>query len=92
MLGMSVLIWIAHTRRPFSVEELRQGLAVEYDGEEPDNELDPANLLSPRSLVDVCAGLVVTYPKWSSPARQLHPQYCKGIESRVGLLVVLCIV
>ena len=59
-LGMRVLSWITHTRRPLSVEELRHGLAVEYDDdEESDGEFDPENLLSSRSLVDVCAGLVV---------------------------------
>ena len=36
-LGMRVLSWITHTRRPLSLEELRHGLAVEYDDdEEPD--------------------------------------------------------
>lgn len=75
MLGIRELIFILYTRRPSSVEDLRQGLAVEYDdGEEPDGDFDLANLLSPSSLVDVCAGLVFTYPKRSSPARQLHPQ------------------
>ena len=71
-LGMRVLSWITHTRRPLSVEELRHGLAVEYDDdEEPDGEFDPENLLSPRSLVDVCAGLVVIDPR-SQTIRLVH--------------------
>lgn len=71
-LGMRVLSWITHTRRPLSVDELRHGLAVEYDdGEEPDGEFDPENLLSPRSLVDVCAGLVVIDPR-SQTIRLVH--------------------
>ena len=72
MLGMRVLSWITHTRRPLSVEELRHGLAVEYDDDdEPDEEFDPENLLSPRSLVDVCAGLVVIDPR-SQIIRLVH--------------------
>ena len=71
-LGMRVLSWITHTRRPLSVEELRHGLAVEYDdSEEPDGDFDPENLLSPRSLVDVCAGLVVIDPR-SQTIRLVH--------------------
>ena len=71
-LGMRVLSWITHTRRPLSVEELRHGLAVEYDDDgEPDDEFDPENLLSSRSLVDVCAGLVVIDPR-SQVIRLVH--------------------
>lgn len=58
-LGMRVLSWITYARRPLSVDELRHGLAVEYDEEDLRAEFDPDNLLSPGSLVDVCAGLVV---------------------------------
>ena len=72
MLGMRVLSWITHARRPLSVEELRHGLAVEYDeDEEPEEDFDPENLLSPRSLVDVCAGLVVIDPS-SQNIRLVH--------------------
>ena len=64
---MRILSWITHARRPLSVDELRYGLAVEYyDNDEDDEdsegdveELNEDNLLSPRSLVDVCAGLVI---------------------------------
>ena len=71
-LGMRVLSWITHTRRPLSVEELRHGLAVEYDDdEELDGEFDSENLLAPRSLVDVCAGLVVIDPR-SQTIRLVH--------------------
>ena len=59
-LGMRVLSWITHARRPFLVDELRYGLAVEYsDNGEDLEEFDEDNLLSPGSLVDVCAGLVI---------------------------------
>ena len=60
---MRILSWITHAKKPLSVDELRYGLAVEYnddDDDEGDLEgIDEENLLSPGSLVDVCAGLVV---------------------------------
>ena len=63
MLAMRILGWITHARRPLSVNELRHGLAVEYDDDEDNDlyasELDKDNLLQPESLVDVCAGLVI---------------------------------
>lgn len=59
-LGMRILSWISHARRPLSVDELRHGLAVEYDGnEEKPNEFDEDNMHLSESLVDVCAGLVI---------------------------------
>ena len=59
-LGMRILSWITHARRPLSVDELRHGLAVEYDeGEGEPEDFDEDNLLPQGSLVDVCAGLVV---------------------------------
>ena len=63
ILAMRILGWITHARRPLSVDELRYGLAVEYDNDEVNDlnpsELDEDNLLQPESLVDVCAGLVI---------------------------------
>lgn len=60
---MRILSWIIHARRPLSVNELRHGLAVEYDDDEDydlnANELDTDYLLQPESLVDVCADLVI---------------------------------
>ena len=65
-LAMRILGWITHARRPVSVNELRHGLAVEYDDDEDNDlcatELDNDNLLQPESLVDVCAGLVIIDP------------------------------
>ena len=59
-LGMRILGWITHTKRPLSVDELRYGLAVEYS-DVPGylEEFDEDNLLPPWSLVDVCEGLVI---------------------------------
>lgn len=63
VLGMRILSWITHAKRPLSVDELRYGLAVEYNDDDDDEgklkNFDEENLLSPGSLVDVCAGLVV---------------------------------
>ncbi len=63
LLGMRILSWITHAKRPLSVDELRHGLAVEYNNDEGEeelsNEFDKENLLSAGDLVDVCAGLVV---------------------------------
>ena len=59
-LAMRILSWITHAKRPLSVDDLRYGLAVEYsDVSEHLEEFDEENLLPPRSLVDVCAGLVI---------------------------------
>lgn len=71
-LGMRVLSWMTYSKRPLHVDELAHGLAVEYDDdEEAHHELDMDNLLSPRSLVDVCAGLVVIDPR-SQIIRLVH--------------------
>lgn len=71
-LGMRVLSWVTHTKRPLHVDELAHGLAVEYDDDEGAlDELDIDNLLSSRSLVDVCAGLVVIDPR-SQIIRLVH--------------------
>lgn len=65
VLGMRILSWITHARRPLSVDELLHGLAVEFNKDDDDDnevtpeQLDEDNLLSPGSLVDVCADLVI---------------------------------
>lgn len=59
-LGMRVLSWVTHARRPLNVVEIQHALAVEVDEvEEPSSDLDFDNILSPQSLTDLCAGLVV---------------------------------
>lgn len=71
-LGMRILSWITHAKRPLFVDELRHGLAVEYNDNEKDlKEFDADNLLSPGSLVDVCAGLV-TIDSTSQVIRLMH--------------------
>ena len=58
-LGMRILSWITHAKRPLSVNELRYGLAIEYSDIQEDGEFDEDNVLSSGSLADVCAGLVI---------------------------------
>ena len=94
-LGMRILSWITHAKRPLSVDELRYGLAVEYsDVPEHLDEFDEENLLSPENLVDVCAGLVIIDSK-SQVVRLVHyttqeylekerMQFFKGAEADIS--------
>ena len=62
-LGMRVLSWVTHAKRPLRVEEIQHALAVETDeDEDPPSQLDFDNILSPQTLTDLCAGLVVIEP------------------------------
>jgi len=55
MLAVKVMVWICYTKRPLKLEELQHALSTE-DGEE---EIDPENVESARSLLSCCLGLVV---------------------------------
>ena len=71
-LGMNILQWLAHAKRPMKVDELRHALAVEYErGSNPPCELDRANILDANDLTEVCAGLV-TVEEQSSVIRLVH--------------------
>ncbi|KAL6713765.1 hypothetical protein ACLMJK_008257 [Lecanora helva] len=71
-LGMRIIAWITHARRPLTVDELCHGLAVECDCVEEDSKtLDPDNILPFESLTDVCAGLIVIDPQ-SQIVRLVH--------------------
>lgn len=71
-LGMIVLQWISHSKRPLKIDELRHALAVEWDDDEDlPQDFDDGNLLDPESIVDVCAGLVVIEPQ-SKVIRLVH--------------------
>ncbi|KIV96718.1 hypothetical protein, variant [Exophiala mesophila] len=54
-LAVKVMVWICYAKRPLKLEELQQALATE-DGED---EIDPENVESARSLLSCCLGLVV---------------------------------
>ncbi|KAF3191573.1 hypothetical protein TWF106_004296 [Orbilia oligospora] len=66
-LALRVLSWLTHAKRPFSVEELCHGLAVEPDT----TSLDDENLPAPKLLINVCGGLVVI-DRESSTIRLAH--------------------
>ncbi|KAI9673981.1 MAG: hypothetical protein M1817_002187 [Caeruleum heppii] len=58
-LGMRILQWLTHVKRPLLVYELLHALAVEWDGKGgPPRQFDHDNILDPQSMLDVCAGLV----------------------------------
>ena len=62
-LGMKVLSWVTHAKRPLRVEEIQHALAVEVDeDEDSSSQMDFDNILSPQSLTDLCAGLVIIDP------------------------------
>ena len=49
------LMWVSHARRPLLVDELRCALATKLG----DQELNRDNLLSLRSIIEICLGLLV---------------------------------
>jgi hypothetical protein len=53
-LAIKVLSWITCAKRPLWTSELQHALAVDIG----DSELDEENIVSPRRIVSVCAGLV----------------------------------
>ncbi|KAJ6257088.1 Ankyrin-3 [Drechslerella dactyloides] len=80
-LALRVLAWLTHARRPFSVEELCHGLAVEPDT----SSLDDENLPAPKLLVNVCGGLV-SIDRESSTIRLAHltvQEYFKEMSPRL---------
>ncbi|KAI9888557.1 MAG: hypothetical protein M1814_006827 [Vezdaea aestivalis] len=59
-LGLKILGWISHAKRPLLIDELCHGLAVEYvEGEPRPPTMDTENILRRHMILDVCAGLVV---------------------------------
>jgi ankyrin repeat protein len=66
-LAESVLLWITHTSRPLTTQELRHGLAVEIGAA----KLDEKNFPEVEDMASVCAGLV-TIDKESNVIRLVH--------------------
>ncbi|KAJ6523135.1 hypothetical protein DFH09DRAFT_1421112, partial [Mycena vulgaris] len=54
-LGLLALTWVANAKRPLSVSELREALAIE----ENSTFLDLDNLLDISMILSVCAGLII---------------------------------
>jgi hypothetical protein len=59
-LGIKVMAWISHARRPLTIDELRHALSIEYihENDRP-RKLDSDRFFRPKHLVEVCVGLVV---------------------------------
>ncbi|KAJ7114765.1 hypothetical protein C8R44DRAFT_675918 [Mycena epipterygia] len=66
-LAQQVLTWVSNVKRPLSVGELREALAIEPEA----TILDPDNLLDMDTVVSVCAGLIMVDEK-SSVVRLIH--------------------
>ena len=66
-LGMAVLMWISHSRRPLQVDEMCQAIAIRIGSNHLDNDDIPTIL----TLLDCCQGLV-TVDMGGSTVRLIH--------------------
>ena len=66
-LGMAVLMWISHSRRPLQVDELCHAIAIRIGS----NDLDNDDIPTISTLLDCCQGLV-TVDKGGSTVRLIH--------------------
>ena len=54
-VASQALMWVSHARRPLQVDKLCHALAMKLG----DTVLDQDSLLSPRSTIESCSGLIV---------------------------------
>ena len=80
-LAMDVLMWASYSKRPLSLDELRQALAVKSGMKSLDARLLP----SPKTLVDVCAGLIIVEEE-SNTVRLIHYTLKEFLQSHLGQL------
>ena len=66
-LGMAVLMWISHSRRPLDVDELCHALAIRIGS----NDLDSDNIPGISTMLACCQGLA-TREKGASTIRLIH--------------------
>ena len=66
-LGMGVLMWISHSRRPLQVDELRHALAIQIGS----SDLSSDNIPAISTLLGCCQGLVIV-DKSASIVRLIH--------------------
>ena len=66
-LGLNILMWISHAKRPLLVNELSEALAIRLG----DKSLNRDNQPRPGVIVDCCMGLVAVDEK-SSEVRVVH--------------------
>jgi len=66
-LGMAVLMWISHSRRPLQVDEICYAIAIRVGS----NNLDNNDIPAISTLLSCCQGLV-TLDKSASTVRLIH--------------------
>jgi len=66
-LGMEALMWISHSERPLSVDEVCQAVAVEIGSA----DINPYNIPSIRTVISCCQGLAAV-DEGSSTIRLIH--------------------
>ena len=66
-LGMAVLGWISHSRRPLQVDEICQAVSIRIGS----NDLDGDDIPTISTLLDCCLGLVAV-DKGASTVRLIH--------------------
>ena len=66
-IGIDVLMWISHSRRPLQVDEICHAVAIRIGS----NDLDNDDIPTLSTLLDCCQGLV-TVDKGASTVRLVH--------------------
>ena len=79
-LGMKVLMWVSHAKRPLRIDELCHALAVDVEA----TDLDPKNILPQDTVLGSCLGLAVVDKK-TLTVRPIHHTLQKYL-SRPGIL------
>ena len=79
-LGMKVLMWLSHAKRPLRIDELCHALAVDVEA----TDLDPKNIRPQDTVLGSCLGLAFVDKK-TSTVRPIHDTLQKYL-SRPGIL------
>ena len=79
-LGMEVLMWVSHSKRPLRIDELRHALAADIES----TDLDHENLPPQDTVLGSCLGLVVVDEE-TSTVRLIHYTLHKYL-SQPGIL------
>ena len=79
-LGMKVLMWLSHAKRPLRIDELCYALAVDVEA----TDLDPKNIRPLDTVLGSCLGLAAVDKK-TSTVRPIHHTLQKYL-SRPGIL------
>ena len=79
-LGMAVLMWISHSRRPLQVDEICHALAIRIGS----NHLDSDNIPRVSTMLACCQGLA-TIEKGTSTVRLIHSTLQEYLGTRPNL-------